>query len=152
MFSNTILVSTCGLLGGILRVLIADHEDKVQCLCEDSKTHKLAKICPGYLASHTFLMTIGYPFFRIICQLFPYCAFRSVIYCSIHLYSTCLHASEILQVFVWNLRNNLVKYSWEAHSSFITDMSFWPNKTMLATASADKTVRLWDTSKVRKVL
>ncbi|CAN6321802.1 unnamed protein product [Urochloa humidicola] len=50
------------------------------------------------------------------------------------------------EVFIWNLRNNLEQRSWEAHSSFITDISFHPNETMLATASSDKTVRLWDTS------
>uniref|UniRef100_A0A0A9B9M7 LisH domain-containing protein n=1 Tax=Arundo donax TaxID=35708 RepID=A0A0A9B9M7_ARUDO len=56
-------------------------------------------------------------------------------------------AGDENKVFIWNLRNNLEKHTWEAHSSFITDISFRPNETMLATASSDKTVRLWDTSK-----
>ncbi|CAN6302621.1 unnamed protein product [Urochloa humidicola] len=55
-------------------------------------------------------------------------------------------AGDENKVFIWNLRNNLEQRSWEAHSSFITDISFHPNQTMLATASSDKTVRLWDTS------
>ncbi|CAL4912144.1 unnamed protein product [Urochloa decumbens] len=55
-------------------------------------------------------------------------------------------AGDENKVFIWNLRNNLEQRSWEAHSSFITDISFRPNETMLATASSDKTVRLWDAS------
>ncbi|TVU48676.1 hypothetical protein EJB05_08321, partial [Eragrostis curvula] len=55
-------------------------------------------------------------------------------------------AGDENKVFIWNLRNNLEKHTWEAHSSFITDLRFGPNKTMLGTASSDKTVRLWDTS------
>ncbi|KAF8780268.1 hypothetical protein HU200_001944 [Digitaria exilis] len=55
-------------------------------------------------------------------------------------------AGDENKVFIWNLRNNLEQCSWEAHSSFVTDISFRPNATMLATASSDKTVRLWDAS------
>ncbi|KAK3148622.1 hypothetical protein QOZ80_3BG0297310 [Eleusine coracana subsp. coracana] len=55
-------------------------------------------------------------------------------------------AGDENKVFLRNLRNNLEGYAWEAHSSFITDMRFQPNKSILATASSDKTVRLWDTS------
>nr|XP_034575523.1 transcriptional corepressor LEUNIG-like isoform X2 [Setaria viridis] len=55
-------------------------------------------------------------------------------------------AGDENKVFIWNLRNNLEHRSWEAHSSFITDISFHRNEAMLATASSDKTMRLWDTS------
>ncbi|KAK3150232.1 hypothetical protein QOZ80_3AG0230570 [Eleusine coracana subsp. coracana] len=55
-------------------------------------------------------------------------------------------AGDENKVFLRNLRNNLEGYAWEAHSSFITDMRFQPNKSIFATASSDKTVRLWDTS------
>ncbi|RLN40492.1 transcriptional corepressor LEUNIG-like [Panicum miliaceum] len=50
------------------------------------------------------------------------------------------------EVLIWNLRNNLEQRSWDAHSSFITDISFRPNESMLATASSDRTLRLWDAS------
>lgn len=55
-------------------------------------------------------------------------------------------AGEENKVFIWNLRNNLEQHSWDAHSSFITDISFRPNESMLATVSSDRTVRLWDAS------
>ncbi|RLN18661.1 transcriptional corepressor LEUNIG-like [Panicum miliaceum] len=55
-------------------------------------------------------------------------------------------AGDENKVFIWNLRNNLEQRSWDAHSSFITDISFRPDESMLATASSDRTLRLWDAS------
>ncbi|KAL6847593.1 hypothetical protein ACP4OV_022619 [Aristida adscensionis] len=52
------------------------------------------------------------------------------------------------KVFVWDVNNNLEQRTWEAHPDFVTDIIFRPKDTLLATASTDKTVRLWDASQV----
>ncbi|GER25030.1 WD-repeat protein, partial [Striga asiatica] len=45
---------------------------------------------------------------------------------------------------LWNMNNMLTETTPEEHQYLITDVRFRPNSTQLATASFDKSVRLWD--------
>ncbi|KAI4354397.1 hypothetical protein L6164_003262 [Bauhinia variegata] len=48
------------------------------------------------------------------------------------------------KVVLWNMDNLQTENTPEEHKSVITDVRFRPNSSQLATASVDKTVRLWD--------
>lgn len=55
---------------------------------------------------------------------------------------------SLYQVVLWNMDTLQTESMPEEHKSTITDVRFRPNSTQLATASFDKSVRLWDAANV----
>lgn len=51
------------------------------------------------------------------------------------------------KVVIWNMNTLLTVSTPEEHKSVITDIRFRPNSSQLATASVDKSVRLWDAAR-----
>ncbi|KAF7154368.1 hypothetical protein RHSIM_Rhsim01G0255900 [Rhododendron simsii] len=54
------------------------------------------------------------------------------------------HLVWFIQAILWNMDTLQTKSTPEDHQYLITDVCFRPNSTQLATASFDKSVRLWD--------
>lgn len=54
----------------------------------------------------------------------------------------------ICQVTLWNMDTLQTESTPEEHKLVITDVRFRPNSSQLATASVDKSVRLWDAANV----
>lgn len=52
------------------------------------------------------------------------------------------------QAVLWNMDTLQTESTPEEHQYLITDVRFRPNSTQLATASYDKSVRLWDAANV----
>jgi len=52
------------------------------------------------------------------------------------------------QVVLWNMDSLRIESTPEEHKLVITDVRFRPNSSQLATASCDKSVRLWDAANV----
>lgn len=52
------------------------------------------------------------------------------------------------QAVLWNMDTLQTESTPEEHQHLITDARFRPNSTQLATASFDKSVRLWDAANV----
>lgn len=52
------------------------------------------------------------------------------------------------QVTLWNMDSLRTEHTPEEHKLVITDVRFRPNSSQLATASCDKSVRLWDAANV----
>lgn len=52
------------------------------------------------------------------------------------------------QAVLWNMDTLQTESTSEEHQSLITDIRFRPNSSQLATASYDKSVRLWDAANV----
>lgn len=52
------------------------------------------------------------------------------------------------QAVLWNMDTLQTETTPEEHQYLITDIRFRPNSSQLATASFDKSVRLWDASNV----
>ena len=52
------------------------------------------------------------------------------------------------QAVLWNMDTLQTESTPEEHQYLITDVRFRPNSTQLATASFDKSVRLWDAANV----
>ncbi|CAN8247716.1 unnamed protein product [Cochlearia groenlandica] len=50
------------------------------------------------------------------------------------------------KVFIWNMETLQTESTPEEHTHIITDVSFRPNSTQLATSSFDKTIKIWDAS------
>lgn len=53
-----------------------------------------------------------------------------------------------VQAVLWCTESFAMKSTLEEHSQWITDVRFSPNMSRLATCSADKTVRVWNTDNV----
>eukprot|EP00258_Populus_trichocarpa_P004099 XP_002305786.3 transcriptional corepressor LEUNIG [Populus trichocarpa] len=51
------------------------------------------------------------------------------------------------KVSIWNMEDFQASNSSEEHSHLVTDVRFRPSSSILATASFDKTVRIWDAAK-----
>lgn len=51
------------------------------------------------------------------------------------------------QILLWNMESKSVDVI-DGHSDIITDIRFRPNSTVFATSSFDKTLQIWDASKV----
>lgn len=62
------------------------------------------------------------------------------------------HCSFMLQAVIWNMDTLQTEMTPEEHQYLITDVRFRPNSTQLATASFDKSVRLWDAANVKLCL
>jgi WD40 repeat protein len=45
---------------------------------------------------------------------------------------------------VWDVHSQEERFALEGHSDWVTSLAFLPNRSILASASADKTVKLWD--------
>jgi WD40 repeat protein len=54
----------------------------------------------------------------------------------------------VVQAVLWCTESFAMKSTLEEHSHGITDVRFSPSMSRLATSSADKTVRVWDTDNV----
>ena len=52
------------------------------------------------------------------------------------------------QAVLWNMDTLQTESTPDEHQYLITDVRFRPNSTQLATASFDKSVRLWDAANV----
>ncbi|KAH1054642.1 hypothetical protein GYH30_023433 [Glycine max] len=55
-------------------------------------------------------------------------------------------AGDDMKVDIWNMDTLQIESTPAEHKSVITDVRFRPNSSQLATASRDKSVRLWDTT------
>lgn len=59
-----------------------------------------------------------------------------------------LFGRGMYQVILWNMDTLVKEYTPEEHKLVISDVRFRPNSSQLATASCDKSVRLWDAANV----
>ncbi|KAK7395372.1 hypothetical protein VNO78_15924 [Psophocarpus tetragonolobus] len=59
-------------------------------------------------------------------------------------------AGDDMKVIMWNMDNLQTESTPAEHKSIITDVRFRPNSSQLATASIDKSVRLWDTTNLSR--
>lgn len=58
---------------------------------------------------------------------------------------------SVMQAVLWCTESFTVKSTLEEHTHWITDVRFSPSMSRLATASADTTVRVWETETVSKL-
>lgn len=61
----------------------------------------------------------------------------------------CNNFILFFQAVLWNMDTLKTESTPEEHQYLITDIRFRPNSTQFATASFDKSVRLWDAANVR---
>jgi U3 small nucleolar RNA-associated protein 13 len=64
-----------------------------------------------------------------------------------HSVNQMVSASRSLQLTYWDMNTGKVIRSWKAHEAPIIVMTFDPSGTLLATGSADSTVKVWDIEK-----
>ena len=57
-----------------------------------------------------------------------------------------LVSSSRQMISVWNLETGKLQQSWQGHSDWITALALSPDRRLLASASLDQTIKLWDLS------
>lgn len=60
----------------------------------------------------------------------------------------CFEIAADKSIKVWNVADGNIMHTLHGHTEGLSDVAWSPNSDMLASASDDKTVRLWDVSTV----